>query len=216
MNAKDEAAPHTRLSMEDRWRNARQSCDDGVCDETQQRWHKAGCERRKAKVSGTAEAEFPEAVQQEREELLGRLADGMDVPADVRDLPSVGNVHEVLAPLYEEGTSSGIKYGGWCVPSEVLYPDLSIPLMEEFPMVTVERGGIFFPPVTLHHDIMPVRAHWWSREWFEVWTRPQGSASPAIYMGQFRTREDARQQCIDLDKLNYEIERRRRQIENAR
>lgn len=226
MSEKDKANPEQRVTMEERWRAARAACDAGTCDPAEKKFHRAGCMRKiraEALVvqSETAVADpfyydphgLPDMSKYEegRKKALRELAEGMDVPPEVRDM-AAENWGDTPVSYTEP---SGIKYGGWIAPSHdvgELYADL--PSLE-IPEIRVERGGFFYPKAWLAHEIVPVRAHWWSRQWYGVWTRVFGSATSAIFMGEFRTREDAKQQCADLDKLNYEINRYIRKIDKA-
>lgn len=126
------------------------------------------------------------------------------------DVEGSGAEGDVPAPYTEP---SGIKYGGWTVPSHAELwqdmPELAIPEIKG------QRGGMRWALTRLEHEIVPTKAHWWSRTWYEVWTRVSGSATPAIFMGEFRTRAAAKEQCAGLDKINVEINRRRDQIEDA-
>lgn len=86
MSEKDEASPEQRVTMEQRWDDARKDCAAGSCDPAY-RFHAKGCERR---------AEY-RAIRKGQQSGLLMLAESMDVPPEVLDIDGA-NHYAALMP----------------------------------------------------------------------------------------------------------------------
>lgn len=141
MGRVNEANPEQRVTMEERWRRAREACDAGICDPAEKKFHRAGCMRKiraEALVvqSETAVADpfyydphgLPDMSKYEegRKKALRELAEGMDVPPEVRDMAAENWGDTPVTTKQPHSDDSAEIWGapvdhtnarGWCAPS---------------------------------------------------------------------------------------------------